>query len=372
MKDLIKDIENGISGLNKGLVTGYEKLDKFTSNLQMNSYHVVGGAPKSGKTAFLDDRYVLKTNILNSEEDIHWIYFSYEISRKVKAAKWICWYLYHIHKVLISPDVLLSKGFNSLPENLKLKAFKILEEHIEPLLGRYSSKGRLEKAGKIDFFEEKTNPTGIYKYVKNYFSQIGEYKKGFAQFEENGIMVEKEVLNYELKPYYKNRKTIIIVDHIALVKKERGFNGKETIDKLSEYFVELRNNYGPLIIATQQFNRDLNKTDRLKFSGNMLKPDRSDFKDSGNTAQDCNMLWALFNPSIFPHITKYLDDSEGFYDINKLGKRGTFLHLLDSRDTEGYVDLGLAMYGEAGYMKELPKKKDITDKIYKQITDKLY
>ncbi len=372
MKDLIKDIDDGLKGLNKGIKTGYNRLDGFTSNLQMNSYHIIGGSPKAGKTAFLDDRYVLRPNIYNPDDDIHWIYFSYEISRKVKAAKWVCWYLYHLHQILISPSILLSKGEQRLPDDIKEKVLSILNEHVEPLLGKYNTKGKLEKSGKIDFFEFKTNPTGIYRYIKNYFSSIGEYKKGFAQFEENGQLVEKEVLNYELKPYYKNRKTIIIVDHIALVKKERGFNSKETIDKLSEYFVELRNDYGPLIIATQQFNRDMAKTDRLKFSGNQLKPDRSDFKDSGNTAQDCNMLWALFNPSIYPHIKEYLKDDTGVYDIEKLKKRATFLHLLDSRDTEGYVDLGLCMYGECGYIKELPKKSDMNDNIYKLIETNKY
>ena len=371
MKDFQKAVEDGILGLNKGLVTGYNRLDSFTSNLQMESYEVIGGGAKTGKTAFIDDRYVLKSHILNPDEDIKWIYMSYEISRLRKTAKWVAWFLYHYYGKLVSPDVILSKGKyanQSFRNNYNKKLiFEILEKYVEPLLGKYSSTGRLEKQGNIDFHDIPNNPTGIYKYIKHYFDNIGEYKKGWAYTEEDGVKKRIEVQNFELKPYYKKRKTIIIIDHLALVRKERGFNQKETIDKLSEYMVEIRNTFKPLIVVTSQFNRDMSKIDRLKFAGNELKPTKEDFKDSGNPAQDCNKLYGLFNPSLYPHIEKYLEINGKSYDIKQIQKRSLAVHLLESRDTEGHVDLMCINFGECGYIQELPRQDLMTNIIYNKL-----
>jgi len=364
MKDFKNLVEDGIKGLNIGLKTGYTRFDKFTSNLQMESYEVIGAATKTGKTSYIDDRYSLKPHILNPGEDIRWIYFSYEISRLKKTAKWVAWFIYHYYGILISPEYILSKGDYKLPDKYKKLVYEVLERYVQPLLGIYSSTGMLAKKGLVDFHEKATNPTGIYKYLKNYFETIGDYKKGYIYIEEDGEKKKIEVQNYELKPYYKNRKTIIIIDHLGLVRKERGFNTKETVDKLSEYLVDIRNIYKPLIVVTSQFNRDLGKIERLKFSGDQLKPTKDDFKNTGNPAEDCNKLIALFNPSLYPHITNYLTHNNKSYNIKELSKRSLFIHLLESRDTEGYVDLACANYGECGYIQELPIQDKMTDTIY--------
>lgn len=50
---------------------------------------------------------------------------------------------------------------------------------------------------------------------------------------------------------------IIVLDHLLLLKKERGFSDKEVIDKMSEYMVELRNMFNVSGIFISQFNDGL-------------------------------------------------------------------------------------------------------------------
>jgi len=141
----------------------------------------------------------------------------------------------------------------------------------------------------------------------------------------------------------------LILDHVGLLKRERGFTKKDNIDKMSEYFVFLRNMCKFTIVVASQFNRDLGKVDRLKFSGEDLQPTREDFKDTGNLAEDASMLIAMFNPTLYTHIKKHLS-----YDLTKLGKSYRSLHILDSRNTESNVNLGIMLMGENGFISELP------------------
>ena len=161
--------------------------------------------------------------------------------------------------------------------------------------------------------------------------------------------------------------TVCITDHVGLLKKERGYTKKDNIDKHSEYMVFFRNIFKLTIIDVSQFNRDLGKIDRLKFSGDALSPTAEDFKDTGNLAENVNLLLALFNPSSMKHIRTHLG-----YNIDKLQNRYVSLHILEARDTEGFIDLGLNFVGECGAYKELPNIENITNTQYNEIVDNQY
>ena len=84
----------------------------------------------------------------------------------------------------------------------------------------------------------------------------------------------------------------------------------------------------------------------------MVEPKLSDFKDSGNTQQDANVIFALFSP--------HRHELESFrgYDIKKLKDRFRSLSLLKNRDGASDIRIGLQFVGEVGYFKELPKLPD--------------
>jgi len=353
MKDFLEEVNNGLEGKNEGIRGGLPRLDQFVCNIQKARYEVVGAMQKTGKTAFIDYRYVISPYMENKYRPINWIYFSYEIDRLAKMAKFCAYFMRIKHGIQCSANYILSRGENKLdPKHLSLVE-DIYKNELSDLFGVYDQYGRCTRRGRIDFIEEKDNPTGIYKYLMRYAEQNGQFiYEPYMVMDDNGRKVEKQrIIGY--KENNPNLYTIIILDHVGLMRKENGYDKKANIDKMSEYFVFFRNicRFTPIVVS--QFNRGLGKIDRLKFSGEDLQPTMEDFKDTGNMGEDASLVLGLFNPTLFPHLESHLG-----YDLTKLGKRYRSLHILASRDTETGVNLSMAMDGETGFFEELPKLEE--------------
>ena len=279
MKNFLEEVDFGREGGYKGLSGGLPRFDKFTNSIQKASYHAIGAPPKAGKTAFLDHRYVISPYLLDPQAKINWIYYSYEISELDKIAKFVAYFMYTEHNILCDSNYILSRGDNKLKDNHLKLIEGIYEKYIIPLFGERDDNGNLIKRGRVDFHEDRTNPTGIRNYLMHYAEQHGEFI--FEEYEVKNEKGKKEkrsrILGYrENDP---NLHTIIIIDHVGLLRIERGYSKKQNIDKMSEYFVWFRNICKFTPIAVSQFNRDLGKIDRLKFSGEDLQPQLEDFKD---------------------------------------------------------------------------------------------
>lgn len=340
MKTFLEEVDFGIQGGYKGIPGGLPRFDKFTNNIQKSTYYLIGASQKTGKTAFVDYRYILAP-YLQGTKNVKYIYFSYEIDKLEKMAKFCAFFMKHKYNILCDSNYILSRGENKLTEEHRKFVEEIYNNELKDLFNN-----------KIDFIEDRTNPTGIYNYLLNYAKDNGEFiKESYKTIEEG-----KEVTKERVAGYRENNSditTIIIVDHIGLLRKERGFTKKENIDKLSEYMVWLRNicKFTPVLIS--QFNRDLGKIDRLRFSGEDLQPTIEDFKESGEPANDASMVIALFNPTLYPHLETHLG-----YDILKIGKGYRSVHILASRNTETGVNISLNMEGKNGSFEELePIKK---------------
>ncbi len=94
----------------------------------------------------------------------------------------------------------------------------------------------------------------------------------------------------------------------------------------------------------------------------------SDFKDTGNTQQDANVVLALFSPRRY-EIEKFRG-----YDITKLKDRFRSISLLKNRDGDSDKTIGLQFVGEVGYFQEVPKADDFArmPELYNQVTDLTY
>lgn len=95
------------------------------------------------------------------------------------------------------------------------------------------------------------------------------------------------------------------------------------------------------------------------------------FKESGQTQDDCDVAIALFDP-----IRYKVSDVSG-YNLNKLKDEDgnnyfRSLRLLKNTYEASDLRIGLGFFGQVGTMKELPKKKDITDDDYASIIDKSF
>jgi len=350
----LKEVQRGIEGRNKGLNCGLKRFNNFINGIQKKTYYLISASAKTGKTAFLDATFVLYPYLLNKEAHIHWIYYSYEIDLIEKMAKYCAFFMDYKYGVYCDSNYILGRGDNRVtPEHYKLIE-EIYNNELVDLFGKYDNNGKQISEGRISFFEEKTNPEGMRKFIMKYAEDNGTFiKKTITIKDDNGNPKDIEIIT-GYKENDEDLLTEIIVDHVSLAKRIKGMNTKETIDLISQHMVFFRNicKFSPVII--QQFNRELGKVERLKFSGEQLQPSLSDFKDSGDTQADATIVLGMFNPTLLPHLRTHLG-----YDLVKIGKSYRSLHILASRDTESGVNLSLLMEGKTGMFRELPKNNDI-------------
>lgn len=350
MDEFIESVEEGLRGRNVGIKTCMPRLSAFLNNIQEKRYFLVGAQQKTGKSAFVDEFFILSPFLMNPDIDIHWKYFSYEIDLISKKAKWTAYFMTKIYNITVGEDggpiedaYILSLGDRKLGTDHRKLVDEIKEKYIDPLFK------------KIDFFEEREVPTGIYKHMISHAAKIGEIQYEDYEMKETddlGKPTGKSITKQRMVGFKNNSntKTIFLVDHVGLMKRQAGFTKKDNIDKLSEYAVILRNLFGFIPVLVSQFNRDLGKVDRLKFSGEQLQPSVEDFKDTGACSEDASVVIALFNPTLYPHIKKHLG-----YDLEAVGKGYRSLHILANRHGISGANLAYNLEGNTGICTELPK-----------------
>lgn len=356
--NFITEFNKGQSGGNFGLSTGLIPLDKAIDGVQRKSLYCIAAAPKVGKTAFVDQSFVLEPYLFtlkNPEIEVDWIYFSFEIDRVKKEFKYAAFFFYKDYGISnfeyngkiyeMCSRYLLGKMrddfgciipvTNEHREMLK----EIYEKRIAPLFGRYSITGKKIVKGKIDFIEERTNPTGIRNYLLNYAKENGTFLYEKYSTTENNLKIVKErIVGY--RPHNPRKYVVVVLDHIRKMNKERGFNIKENIDKMVDYQVELRNWCSFTFIDIVHINRNLDSVERIKYMSEFLYPTGGDTKDSGNLAEDCDFLITLFNP----HDEKYNIKKHFGLDISDIPNYRS-VHLVESRDTDCPQHLKTKFYG---------------------------
>lgn len=301
--NFIEEFKKGQAEKNKGLYMGdgLSGISKAINGIQRKRIYGIASAPKIGKSTFVDYGFVispylewLKTQNVN----IEWIYFSFEIDRVSKEFDFATYFLYHDYGIEavsleegqtitingekrtvidLSPDYLRGRLLDDNNQIIKVKPaiMEVLKEvyanRIIPLFGEYSDTGSLITPGKITFIEEKENPTGVRKFLMRKAEREGKFVHAF--FGENG----KKIIGYQ--PDDPDKITIVIIDHLRKLPPERGFTLKQTVDKMIEYCVELRNWCGYTFAPIIHTNRSMSDVDRMKYAKDELFPTSEDIKD---------------------------------------------------------------------------------------------
>jgi len=346
--DLKNEVVMGIEGRNGGIPMGFNRLNHYIG-IRRRMYTLVGGLTGSGKTSFIDDAYVLnpvdwyiknkdKTNI-----KLKIIYRSMERSRTYKLAKWVSRRIFLDHGISIPVPKLL--GWNDRMNDEEYALFLTYEGYIR----------ELEEI--ITIIDGPENPVGIAKELKEHAL-------------ENGHIEQIDKYNKRYIPNDENTITLIIVDHIGLLKSIKDYPTKKAlIDKMSDELRYARDFYGYSPVVVSQFNRDIANPIRIK-NGD-VEPQLEDFKDSGSTQEDADVVLALFDPMRYK-----VADPSGYETAKLIDATGAkfFRSLRIIKNSYGSDDIriGLAFYGEIGMFKELPRKKDITDADYAAVVDKSF
>lgn len=216
------------------------------------------------------------------------------------------------------------------------------------------------------FYEER-NPTGIWKTVKTYLEKHGkevyDYKDVTYTDSSGASKTERVKAFKEYIPDNPNEYVIPIVDHVGLLQEESGMSLKATIEKLSEYFVILRNRYSISPVLVQQQNTET--TNLEAFKANKIRPTKDGLKDSKRTGEDCTVLIGITNPFSFG-LPEYLG-----YNISTLKDSFRVMEIVLARKGKANGLCPLYFNGAINQYQELPlPNSPELNTIYKYIEDK--
>jgi hypothetical protein len=348
---LDQEVKKGLEGRNQGVPMGFRRLENYIS-IRKSLYFLLGGLTGSGKTSLVDDSFVLNPfDWYLSDEgkksgiELEIIYRSMERNKVFKLAKWISRKIFIEQGEVIPIGKLLGwRGYTKLTSN-EHDLYMMHKSYIDSMEGIVTIYGGAE------------NPIGIAKQIKEHALK-------------NGRIEEIDQYNKIYIPNNPNKITIVVLDHIGLLKLTKDLNTKkQAIDKMSEDLRYARDFYGYTPVALSQFNRDIANPIRIK-NGD-LEPQLEDFKDSASTQEDADIVMALFDPMRYK-----VEDPSG-YDLEQLrdqqgNKYFRSLRLIKNSYGADDIRIGLGFYGEIGMFTELPKLKDINNDIYESVRNKTY
>lgn len=321
--------------------------------IEQGTYYLVTSYTKGGKSQFVS--YLLYRALMfcyQAKTDIKLtiLYFALEETPERVLTRFISWLLYDYtdHKIHISPsDLRSSKNDKPVPEEV----LEILESD--------DVKDMIDYFEQHIIFSQESNPTGIYKFCRKYAEENGKVINRPAKYKDDyGVLRDGEAFDHYV-PNNPNEYVIPVIDTINIIETERGFNKKQSIDKLSEYLAKyLRNRYGQSPIVIQQQNTDNESVDSVRF--NRTRPTTAGLGDSKYTSHDANIVLGIFSPFKFG-----LKDYLG-YPIDKFKDHFRTLEVLVNRDGELGGIIPLFFDGAVCNWAELPKPDNTTEmgKVY--------
>lgn len=350
---LKKRRERIIKGGINSIPSPFRRFREDFIGIEQATFYLITSYTKTGKTQFTS--YLLFDALLycyyseaSTGVSIKILYFPLEETKERILTRFYSWLLYKIKNIRISPaDLRSTNNEKPLPEHI----LNMLEEDEIVDIVKYFEEHIL-------FFTEE-NPTGIYKVCKKYAEDNGTVFTKTAKYkDELGILRDTQAFDYYV-PNNPDEYVIPVIDHVSLIKDERGFSKKEAIDKLSEYCAkELRNKYGQSPIFIQQQNRANESIDNIKM--NMNRPSIAGLGDSSYTARDVNVAFGVFSPFKYG-IKEYLG-----YPIDILKDHFRTLEVIINRDGTSGGIIGLFFDGATCNWFELPKpdNKVEMEKVY--------
>lgn len=313
--------------------------------IEQDTFYCVTSFTKGGKSQLVSFMFIFQAIVFSyfakEQVDFKILYFPLEETRERIMQRFMSWLLF-------------KKSHGSLrvsPKELR-STTTALDETIVDRLRQFDMQDILQYFEEhVIFPTEAPNPTGIYKYCKQYAEDHGTVHTRKVKIkDELGQVQEVDVFDsYEQDN--PNEYRMIIIDTINLIDTERGMTLKQSIDKLSEYcakYLRNRYHYSPIVIQQQAFESEGNDAFKL----GRVRPSVAGLGDSKYVSRDADIVLGLFSPFRFG-ITEYFG-----YDITVLRDHIRFLEVIVNRNGEMGGLLPLWFDGAVCDFKELPKPED--------------
>lgn len=361
MGDLYNKTLNEIEGKRQRILDGgvncipspFKRFTEDFCGVEQDTMYCITSFTKGGKSQFCSYTFIYQTIMYSyfakEKLDFKILYFPLEETKERIMQRFMSWLLHHFSKgkIRVSPKELRSTT-------------KALDESIVDRLRQFDMQDLLQYFEEhIIFPTESPNPTGIYKYCKQYAEEHGTvHKKKIKVKDELGVLQEVEAFDY-YEQDNPDEYRMIIIDTVNLIDTERGMMLKQSIDKLSEYcakYLRNRYHYSPILIQQQAFESEGNEAFKL----GRVRPSVAGLGDSKYVSRDADIVLGLFSPIRFG-ITEYFG-----YDITVLKDHIRFLEVIVNRNGEMGGILPLWFDGAVCNFKELPKADDkaAIDKVY--------
>ena len=327
-ESVIKAIDKGRSGENKGLGMGMPKLESVVDGVIPGTYTIIAGGTSTGKTSLALYSYIYKPIMENIDnEDFHIIYFSLEMKAEALFTKLLSIYIYETFGRELSYKELLSRG----------RDHKLSDEDYELVLQSKPWLDRIEQI--IRVYDKKLTADIMYAEITERLKLFGE----FVETENRKLYV----------PNKKNQIILVVIDHLGLIRSTKGRSKKEEMDLASSYLVSLRNRCDISPLVLMQFNRSSSSVERRKNSWS--EPELQDLKDTSNASEDADVVICIYHP-----YREKVNNYRG-YKVSEL--QNNFRGLVIRKNRYGDNDLAICsgFYGKTGIWKELPKAEEIND-----------
>lgn len=343
--------QNVLNGGTNCIPLPFPRFRAEVPGIEQGQYVILSANAKVGKTNIANYIYlytVLDYAFNNPNKcSVHIIYFALEEAVQKIIERYLSHLLYQLDGIRMAPTDLRSTSTD----------FPIPEDVLEKLRSpEYQERIRFFEQC-VQFETEDTNPTGIYRVCEKYAKEVGDYKSRTVisnGFEKKTVEVFDSYVQNDPNHY-----KIVIIDHIGLVDKEKGFRTKDAVDKMSEYCVKyLRNRYNYTCVAIQQQAADAEGLEAIKQK--QMVPTASNLADSKYTSRDADIVLGLFDPSKFG-LPSWLGYS--IVDPSGQGLRnyGRFLYVIANRNGEMGGVCPLFFDGAVCDFEELPKPDDINN-----------
>lgn len=342
INNLEKRRDRAIQGKINCIPSPFKRFKRDFIGLEKGMVTIVTSFTKGGKSQFTSYTFIYEPLLYayynNPDIKLTYLYFPLEEAPSRIVERFISFLLHRMTegRIRLSPAELRSVDSSSPLPKEALDLMK--SEKFQDILKFFE---------KNVIFSSESNPTGIYKFCRNYAEEHGKVVYKTIQIKnEFGATEDRKVFDSYI-PDNPEEYVIPIVDTVNLIDREAGLTQKQAMDKLSEYAAKyLRNRYNmsPILIQQQSFESENN--DSFKLGRN--KPAVHTLGDSKYTARDANLVLGINSPARFG-IPEYFG-----YNIQKLKDNARFLEVIINRDGQVGGVIGLFFDGATCTFKELP------------------
>lgn len=310
--------QRALSGLFNCLPWPFPRFKAWLPGTEKQKYIIVTANQKVGKSKFVDYVYVYETILFvmkHPEIRAKILYFTLEISPNSKKDEFMSFLLGYLDHIYISPTDL-----NSVDSD------KPVPDEILNLLASERYKPYIDKYDEIvTYIDDIRNPTGINKYCRDYALAHGHVNYTDETYvDSNGKTCR--LINKD-DPYTfddEEEIRIVIVDNASNFTQESGLNKADTINKMSKYFITLRDHLLYTIVLVQHQAQAQEGIENRKMG--LTKPSSDGLADCKTTSRDANLVLGLYSPF------KYEIKTHEGYDITKFKNYIRFMQVLEDRD----------------------------------------